>query len=54
MSKILIIDDDQDQLDAVRSILEKESFNVDVAQTPEQGIKKDPRRHTPILSSWML
>jgi len=40
MAKILVIDDDQDLLDAVRLMLEKEHFEVEVASTPEQGIEK--------------
>ena len=40
MAKILSIDDDQDQLDAVRLMLEKAHFEVEVALTPEQGIEK--------------
>ena len=40
MAKILVIDDDQDLLDAVRLMLEKAHFEVEVALTPEQGIEK--------------
>ena len=40
MAKILAIDDDQDLLDAVRLMLEKAHFEVEVALTPEQGIEK--------------
>ena len=40
MARILVIDDDQDLLDAVRLVLEKAHFEVEVALTPEQGIEK--------------
>lgn len=40
MAKILVIDDDQDLLDAVRLMLEKAHFEVEDARTPEQGIEK--------------
>ena len=40
MAKILAIDDDQDILDAVRLMLEKAHYEVEVALTPEQGIEK--------------
>ena len=40
MAKILVIDDDQDLLDAVRLMLEKAQFEVEVALTPEQGLEK--------------
>ena len=40
MAKILVIDDDQDLLDAVRLMLEKAHFEVEVALTPEQGMEK--------------
>jgi len=40
MAKILVIDDDQDLLDAVRLMLETEHFEVETALTPEQGIEQ--------------
>ncbi len=40
MAKILVIDDDQDLLDAVRLMLEQAHFEVEGARTPEQGIEK--------------
>ncbi|MCK4871182.1 MAG: response regulator [Phycisphaerales bacterium] len=40
MTKILLIDDDQDFLDSMRLTLENARFEVDTALTPEQGIEK--------------
>ena len=40
MAKVLAIDDDRDLLNAVRVMLEKAGFEVEVAQTPEDGIEK--------------
>jgi CheY-like chemotaxis protein len=40
MSKVLVIDDDRDFLDAVRAMLEKAQYDVDVAATPDAGIEK--------------
>lgn len=40
MAKILVIDDDPDFLDAVRLVLEKARFEVDLALTPQQGMEK--------------
>jgi len=40
MHKILIIDDDQDFLDATRAFLEHAGFDVDEALTPESGLDK--------------
>jgi CheY-like chemotaxis protein len=40
MAKVLVIDDDQDFLDAVRLMLEGARFEVEVALTPEQGVEK--------------
>lgn len=40
MSKILVIDDDRDFLDAVRRVLEKAQFEVELAVTPSEGLAK--------------
>ena len=40
MSKILVIDDDQDFLAAMRLVLEAHNFEVETATTPEEGISK--------------
>ncbi len=40
MARVLAIDDDRDFLDAVRLMLEKEHYEVEVAWTPDQGIEK--------------
>ena len=40
MSKILLIDDDWDFLDATRLVLEAEGFDVELASTPEEGIER--------------
>jgi CheY-like chemotaxis protein len=39
MAKILVIDDDPDFLDAVRLMLEKARFEVDLALTPVEGLE---------------
>ncbi|MBC8447792.1 MAG: response regulator [Chloroflexi bacterium] len=40
MSKILVIDDDQDFLAAIQIMLEAHGFEVDTSTTPEEGISK--------------
>ncbi len=40
MPKILVIDDDADFRDAVRLMLEKAQFEVDLAATPAEGLMK--------------
>lgn len=40
MLKILVIDDDQDFLDAARMMLEQAQFEVCVAATPDEGLKQ--------------
>lgn len=40
MPKILVIDDDQDFLDAARMMLEQAQFEVCVAASPEEGLKQ--------------
>ena len=40
MSKILVIDDDQDFLTAMRLVLEAHDFEVETSTTPEEGISK--------------
>ncbi len=40
MSKILIVDDDEDFLAAMQIMLEAHGFEVDTATTPEEGITK--------------
>ena len=40
MSKILVIDDDQDFLAAMRLVLEAHCFEVATATSPEEGISK--------------
>jgi CheY-like chemotaxis protein len=39
MPKILVIDDDQDFLDATRMVLERARYDVAVAVTPDEGLK---------------
>jgi DNA-binding response OmpR family regulator len=43
MSKILVIDDDQDFLAAIQIMLEAHGFEVDTSTTPEEGISKAVR-----------
>lgn len=38
MSKVLLIDDDPDFLDATSLILEADGYEVDTADTPEKGV----------------
>jgi len=40
MSKILIIDDDQDLLAAIRLVLEAHQFEVETAITPSEGLNQ--------------
>jgi len=40
MAKILVIDDDEDFLLAMRLVLEANDFEVETATTPEEGINK--------------
>jgi len=48
MATILVIDDDQDFLDATRLTLQQAGFAVDTALTPEDGIRK-VKNNTPDL-----
>ena len=38
-TRLLIIDDDPDYVDGIRSILEKANYEVDVAYNPKEGYK---------------
>ena len=38
--KILVIDDDQDFVEATGLVLRKAGFDVDTAQTPDEGLQK--------------
>ncbi|HBX68247.1 MAG TPA: response regulator [Chloroflexi bacterium] len=38
-TRLLIIDDDPDYVDGIRSILEKANYEVDVAYNPQDGFK---------------
>jgi len=40
MARILIIDDDQTVCDGIKSILEKEGYEVDTSLSGESGIEK--------------
>ncbi|MBN1419706.1 MAG: response regulator [Planctomycetes bacterium] len=40
MRKILVVDDDRDILDTMRTLLEQSGFEIDVAMTPSEAIQK--------------
>lgn len=49
MAKILLVDDDVDFIEATKTILEKESYDVIVASQGDEGVQKAREEHPDLI-----